>query len=467
MTRQLQYFTLALAVIASCFGARTIAAAEQSARPNFVFLFCDDLGYGDLTCYGHPTIRTPHLDRMATEGVRFTQFYTAAAVCSPARASLLTGRYPPRHGTLGIYWHGLDTGMSVDEKTLAELLTAQGYSSTCLGKWHLGHDLEFLPQNRGFESYFGVPYSNDMQIDPEMAFADDAVFREGWSLEKVRELSFDGPIKPKRELVPLMADERVIEYPVDQRELTRRYTEQATEFIAANQQKPFFLYVAYTMPHVPLFASKKFEGNSRGGLYGDTVEEIDWSVGEILETLRSQGLAENTFVFFTSDNGPWLTYRLDGGSQGLLRGGKFTTWEGGMRVPGIAWCPGTITPAISSELATTMDLFTTSLHLAGAAVPNDRVIDGVDLSDHLLAGGKSPRKDFAYYRRDDLQAYRHGKWKIHLKVQPEKGGKPGDTLERPLLFDLERDPAERYDLSEKHPDVIDMLLEHAEAYRKL
>lgn len=434
-------------------------------QPNFVVLFCDDLGYGDLGVQGHPTIRTPHLDTMAAEGLRFTEFYSAAAVCSPSRASLLTGRYPTEHGTINIYWHGLDTGMDLDELTVTQLLRDHGYATACIGKWHLGHDPQFLPERRGFESYYGVPYSNDMQIDPEMPFANDATFLDGWSLEKVRELSFDGPKKPKGGLVPLMQGNKVIEFPTDQSLLTARYTERAKDFITANKSRPFFLYLPYTMPHVPLYASSQFEGTSLSGKYGDVVEELDDSVGQILTTLKKLDLDEDTLVIFTSDNGPWLTTRWNGGSQGLLRGGKFTTWEGGMRVPGIAWWPGSVDPGVTSGMATTMDVFTTMLTLAGVAVPKDRTIDGLDLREVLLNAGESPREEMRYYRKDVLQAYRWREWKIHFRVQPEKGGKPGEWLDSPLLFNLARDPGEVHDVSERFPDIVRNLTERAKPFR--
>ena len=426
MLRQMKTNLLVMGCFWHAFhGSIASAQSQQGERPNIIILFCDDLGYGDLGVYGHPTIRTPRLDRMAAEGMRFTQFYSAAAVCSPARASLLTGRYPPRHGTINIYWPGLDTGMDVQERTLADLLTAQGYASACVGKWHLGHDWQFLPRQRGFDSYYGVPYSNDMQIDPEMLFAEGAVFREGWTLKKVRELSFDGPKKPQIGLVPLMENEAVVEFPTDQGLLTKRYTERAQTFIRENQQQSFFLYLAYTMPHVPLYASDDFNGRSLRGTYGDVVEEIDWSVGEILDELKKLDLDDNTFVFFTSDNGPWLSTKLNGGSQGLLRGGKFTTWEGGMRVPGIAWWPGKIAPSSTAELASTLDLFTTSLNLAGAQLPPDCEIDGADLSDVFFAQGKSPREDFAYYRKDELVSLSFKEMEnSHSRSNPKKVASP-------------------------------------------
>ena len=424
--------------------------------PTIVIIFCDDLGYGDLGVYGHPTIQTPNLDCMAAEGMKFTQFYSANAVCSASRASLLTGRYPPRHGTLGVYFHHHQTGLNPDEITLAEGLKAEGYSTACIGKWHLGHKEEFLPLAQGFDSYLGVPYSNDMAVDPGMSFAKDAIFSEGWSLEKVR--SYDlKKNKPPRNLVPLLQGNEVIEFPTDQSLLTKKYTEAALSFISENKDSPFFLYLAQTMPHIPLFASEDFLGKSLRGIYGDTIEEIDWSVGVILDHLKKLKLTDNTLVFFTSDNGPWLSVKLKGGSQGLLRGGKFTTWEGGHRVPAIAWWPGKIEPTVTSEMASTIDLFTTGLSLAGANSPSDRTIDGLDISPLLFGKGPSPRKEFSFYKTNNLQAYRKGGWKIHFKVQKETGGRPGERLETPLLFNLHADPSEQYDQASVHPELVSEL----------
>ena len=449
--------TALLALPGLCFASD---ARAETDRPNIVVLFCDDLGYGDLRDYGHPTISTPNLERMAKEGMRFTQFYTAAAVCSPSRGSLLTGRYPPRHGTLNVYFHHQSTGFSESEITLADILATRDYTTACIGKWHLGHDPQFLPTNRGFDLYYGVPYSNDMGVDPETPFAANAHLREGWTREKVQALNFETN-KPKRNLVPLMRDLEIVEFPTDQRLLTRRCTDEALQFIDQNQDEPFFLYVAYTMPHIPLFASEDFLGKSRRGLYGDTVEEIDGSVGEILDRLRERGLAENTLVVFTSDNGPWLTFKQNGGSAGLLRGGKFTTWEGGFRIPAIAWWPSKIEPNVTSELASTLDLFTTAVHLAGAEIPEDRPINGLDLSGFLLRGERSPRRDLPYFFRDELQAYRHGPWKIHFRIQPEKGGAPGDPLATPLLYQIEHDPAEQHDLAAEYPEILQTMVERA------
>jgi len=416
-------------------------AAAQQSPPSFVILLADDLGYGDLGCYGHPTIRTPELDRMAREGMRFTQFYAAAEVCTPSRAALLTGRLPIRSGMCSsdrrVLFPDSTGGLPAEEITLAEALKTKGYRTACIGKWHLGHLPRYLPRKNGFDYYFGLPYSNDMHN-----------VQRG-----------DPP-------VPLVRNEETIEQPVVLETLTQRYTEEAVRFLKENKDHPFFLYVPYTFPHVPLQASSKFRGKSARGLYGDVVEELDWSVGQILEAIRQLGLAEKTFVFFTSDNGPWLTQNERGGSAGLLREGKGSTWEGGMREPGIAWWPGKI-PAgsISQDVACTMDLFTTCLALAGAEIPRDRAIDGVDLRPVLWASGKVERPPFFYYRGSQLMAVRKGPWKAHFATQPGYGGKGPEKHDPPLLFHLEHDPSERFDLSKEHPDVIADIVRETEKHK--
>ena len=407
-----------------------------------MILFADDLGYGDLGCYGHPTIKTPNLDRMAGEGMKLTQFYAAAPFCTPSRAALLTGRYPLRSGLTRTLFPKSSGGIQDGELTLAEALKSRGYSTACIGKWHLGHLPPYLPTRHGFDRFFGLPYSNDMDSEDRN----------------------EPPI-------PLMRDEKVIEVPVDKATLTQRYTREAISFIkdrrhGGAEQSPFFLYLPYSMPHIPLITIEKFEGASARGIYGDVVEEIDWSVGEILKTLKDEGLARNTLVIFTSDNGPLLELGLDGGSAGLLRGGKDTTWEGGMRVPCIAWWPGKIRAgAVSREIASTMGLFTTCLKLAGAEIPGDRIIDGKSLLPILFETGKSELETFFYYRDFELMAVRKGPWKMHLRIKPEGQGGYVD-LEAPLLFHLDRDPSEKHDAASDHPDVIADLAKEIESHRQ-
>jgi arylsulfatase A len=416
----------------------SLIAAE---KPNFVIILADDLGYGDLGCYGSPTIRTPNLDRMAAEGLRFTDFYSAGEVCTPSRAALLTGRYPIRNGMCGdrrVLFPDSKGGLPVREVTIAKALRQQGYATAHIGKWHLGIHQGSRPLDQGFQRSYGLPYSNDM--DPRSDLPKGAAGfheppKDGWN-------------------VPLIRDGKIIERRADQTTLTKRYTEEAVKFIRKTKGEPFFLYMAHTFPHVPLFASPAFKGKSRSGIYGDAVEELDWSVGQVLDALRREGLAEKTLVFFTSDNGPWLTMGNQGGSAGVLREGKGSTWEGGMRVPGVAWWPGRIQPAITRELASTMDLFATALALGGAPSPRNVPIDGRDLSPLLLRGKSLSETPFFYYRGDKLAACRVGEWKVHFFTQAGYGQEKPEQHDPPLLFHLGLDPSEKRNVATEHPDVI-------------
>ena len=413
-----------------------LANAQEQRKPNFVIIFCDDLGYGDLSCYGAKKIRTPNLDRMAEEGMHFNSFYACAPVCTPSRAGLLTGRYPIRSGLTNVLFPNSQDGIDDTEITLAEALKTCGYATACIGKWHLGHQPSFLPTRHGFDYYFGIPYSNDMDVP-----------KRG-----------DPPI-------PLMRNEAIIEQPADQDTLTRRYTEEARRFIAEHKNEPFFLYLPHTMPHVPLHASPSFAGRSPGGLYGDVVEEIDWSVGEILAELKQQGLDGNTLVIFTSDNGPWLSQRENGGSAGKLRLGKGTTFEGGMREPCIMRWPVTIRAgSVYDGPAGTLDLFPTLVGLAGGSLPEGRVYDGCDIRPVLMEEGVRPAKEFYYFNGQELQACRHGRWKAK---KPFKGHVYGEPLAHPwLLFDLERDPGETTNLADRHPAILASLQMKMDQFRK-
>jgi len=455
--RRLEGAAVLAALATAAVGAPQPLPAQGGPRPpNVVIVFADDLGYGDLGAYGHPTIRTPNLDRMAGEGQRWTSFYSQAPVCSPSRAALLTGRIHLRSGMFGrrqgVFFPDSHHGLPDGEVTLAEALKEVGYATGIVGKWHLGHLPRHRPMRHGFDSWFGIPYSNDM--DWQVPAGRDAR----------RAAIFDPAIDYWH--VPLMRNDEELERPADQRTITRRYGEEAVRFIRENRDTPFFLYVPHTMPHVPLFRSAAFAGRSTAGRYGDVIEEIDWSVGRILDTLREEALAERTLVIFSSDNGPWLSYRQHGGSAGLLRQGKGTTWEGGMRVPGIFWWPGTIEPGVVQDIGATTDLFTTIVPLAGGTTPDDRPLDGVDLSPVLLGTGASPRDWMAFYRMGELYAYRQGQYKVHLVTEGRYGlGAARTEHDPPLLFHLGEDPGERHDLAADRPEVVADLLAAVESHR--
>ncbi len=421
-----------------------------AAMPNFIVIFCDDLGYGDLGCYGSRKHRTPAVDRIAREGMRFTHFYSSSPVCTPSRSSLMTGCYAQRvgmHEDATEHWVLIPRsrrGLHPSEITLAEALGARGYATACIGKWHLGDQPEHLPTRHGFDRYYGIPYSNDMQSA-----------RRG-----------DPPL-------PLLDQERVIEAPVDQTTLTRRYTDEAVRFIETNQDRPFFLYLPHTFPHLPLFATEPFLKRSRNGTYGATVEEIDASTQRLLETLERLGLEGNTLVLFTSDNG---ANTANGSSNAPLSGRKGQTMEGGMRVPMVVRWPGVI-PARSQcdELATMMDLFPTFLGIVeGEAYRSQRPIDGKDIGALLRGepGAKTPHEVFYYYRRHQLQAVRSGPWKYHLPL--ERTFPVWSTYEREgpgrngRLIHLLRDPKEEQDVSADNPGVVRKLLQWAlDAKRRL
>lgn len=421
------------------------AEEHVEKAPNFIVIFADDMGYGDVASYGHPTISTPNLDKMASEGQKWTNFYTAASVCTPSRAGLMTGRLPIRAGMASdkrrVLFPDSKGGLPQSENTIAKLLKQADYTTACVGKWHLGHLPEFLPTSHGFDSYFGIPYSNDMDMKGDAGYID--------ACKNPEKVSFN---------CPLMKNEEIIERPAFQPTIVQRYTNEAVKFIERNKEKPFFLYLAHNMPHVPLFRSEAFEGKSKRGIYGDVIEEIDWSVGQILQTLEKTGLDENTMVFFTSDNGPWLMFEDHGGSAGLLRDGKGSTFEGGMRVPSLFYWKGKIKPAVVMDNGTTMDILPTICMLAGVDLPDDRIYDGHDLSGVLVNGQLSPREDVIYYRGVQIYAYKMGNYKAHFKTKPAYDGNEVTVHETPLLYDLGIDPSEKYDVATDHPDVIKQIL---------
>lgn len=452
-----------------------------ASLPNIVILFADDLGYGDLGSYGHPYSRTPNLDELASEGQRWTDFYVASPVCSPSRGALLTGRLPNRTGLYGrlirVLFPGDSVGIPESELTIAEALKDKGYATGIIGKWHLGDAPDTYPTRHGFDYWYGIPYSNDMDWADGIGIDDLLGMNmrgETEAFQAILDSRGERYFDPKVENwnVPVIRSQRdgdtfndeLVERPAQQTVNTKRYTEEAVAFIERSADSPFLLYLPYSMPHTPLFRSEAFAGKSLGGRYGDVIEELDWSVGSIIAALEEQGVADNTLVVFTSDNGPWLTMRQHGGTAGLLKDGKGTTFEGGMRVPAIFWWPGQIKPAVVSDIGSAMDIYTTALSLAG--VTPKAKLDGLDLSPVLLEAKASPREILAYYREGDLYAFRKGEYKLHLQTFGAYGQPPAKTVhEAPLLYHLASDPSERFDVAEQHPDVVAEILAEIEAHR--
>lgn len=450
-----------LALVASVSSSR----AANPRLPNFVVILCDDMGYADIGCFGSPRNATPNLDRLAAEGMRFTSFYAAQAVCSASRAALLTGCYPNRIGIQGALGPKSPIGISANERTIADVLKTRGYATAIFGKWHLGDSPEFLPLQHGFDEYFGLPYSNDMwPFHPDYVnLPPDAAKRKRGYPD-----------------LPMFDGNRVAICPITpehQTHLTTWYTEHAVSFIERNAQKPFFLYVAQSMPHVPLFVSDKYKGKSKNGLFGDVIMEIDWSVGQILAALKRQGLDERTLVVFTSDNGPWLLYGNHAGSARPLREGKATMFDGGVREPCIMRWPGRI-PAgrVCNEIAATIDLLPTFARLADAKLSPERPIDGLDIAPLMMGtpGAKSPHEAYYYYWGRELQAVRSGKWKLHFPhtyPHPDPAGadgRPGKYVTRHIdreLFDLDTDISERTNLVAQFPEVVQRLEALAEKAR--
>ena len=423
----------------------------KNSSPNIIVIFGDDIGYGDVGVFGNPTIKTPNLDRMAYEGQKWTNFYSAASVCTPSRAGLLTGRLPIRSGMMSskirVLFPESWSGLQQSELTIAELVKQKKYATMHVGKWHLGHLPDYLPTKQGFDSYYGIPYSNDMD-------ATQPKEKRKWALYNPDRIDYWD--------VPLMRNEKIIERPANQYTITKRYTEEAVKFIKKNKDRPFFLYFAHTMTHVPLFRSEKFVDISLAGIYGDVMEEVDWSVGQVLETVQNNNLSERTLVIFTSDNGPWLTFDTHGGSAGPLKEGKGSTWEGGMREPTIMWWPGTI-PAGTTQagMGSTLDLMATVASITNTKIPKDRKMDSYDLSLAMSMKADSPRNEMFFWRGTKLFAARSGNYKAHFYTMTGYRDRGETRLNTPLLYHLGHDPGEKFDISRQNPEIVTKIQEMA------
>ena len=453
-------------VLLTCLNTPFAIAQTKKSLPNIILILMDDLGYGDLSCYGALDIRTPHLDQLANEGIRFTNYLSAQAVCSASRAALLTGCYSNRVGISGALFPNAGVGLAQSEVTIAEMMKQKKYATAIFGKWHLGDAVEFLPLQQGFDEYLGIPYSNDM-----------------WPMEydgtpaKETNYKYTLPILPLIKNNEKIGEIKTLE---DQSTLTGLYTDAAISFIKRNKNKPFFLYLPHSMPHVPINASKKFRGKSKQGLYGDVIQEVDDAVGRIMRTLKQQGIDKNTIVIFTSDNGPWFNYGNHAGNAGGFREAKGTTFEGGHRVPFIVRWQGSIKGGqVCNQLVSAIDILPTFATLCKLQLPANK-IDGVSLMPILKGDmNASPRKNFLYYyRKNSLEAVRRDNWKLvfehpsrsYLNQVPGKDGFPGESPEDILmslaLYDLRRDPAETYDVKDQYPDIVIELNKLAEDARK-
>ena len=399
---------------------------NKEIPPNIVFIFADDLGYGDLSSYGASDINTPNIDFIGKNGIKFTDFYSVSSVCTPSRAGMLTGRYPQRFGLNGVLFPDSHTGLPSSEYTIAELLRDSGYKTGMVGKWHLGHKYEFLPLQQGFDFFYGIPYSNDMASTVYFAGND------------------------------------VVDYYPDQSQMTKKLTEEAVKYIDRNKENNFYLYVAHPMPHVPIYVSEKFRGSSDRGLYGDVIQELDWSVGEIIKRLEELNILDETLVIFSSDNGPWLTMRDMGGSAGELRNGKMYTFEGGMRVPTLAMMKGLIPEGIeSNEIISQLDWMPTFASLSRSQIPKEVIIDGDDITEILRGNSFEYERDYLFFDYEKLEAYRRGDWKVKLPYE----GWPGSWYKSPidshdtLLFNLRKDPGEKNNIFDSNREMAKSLID--------
>lgn len=421
--------------IATFFLSFLAIGQQKPGKPheNIIIILADDLGYGDIGTFGAKDIRTPNIDNLASQGLKFTEFYSSSPVCSPTRFGLLTGRLPRRQGIDHVFFPESYTGIPQEEVTIAEALKGKGYATGIVGKWHLGHQRPFLPLQNGFDEYYGIPYSNDMQ---------GVVYLKGNEVDSLK---------------------------VNQKYTTKTYTREAISFIERHKESPFFLYLAHNMPHVPLYASPEFEGKSQRGLYGDVIEELDWSVGEVINALKKNGLEQKTLVIFTSDNGPWLIFDVEGGSAGPLRQGKGTTFEGGQRVPGIAYWPGKIKPnTVYKNLATQLDLYPTIVALTSSQKTQTTLpLDGEDITAVLFGIGDRVGTEFPYYMDGKLEAFRKGDWKIRLPhAEVKQYGITMQEASDTLLFNLKSDAGEKNNLLKTYPDKAKELLKAMDAFNK-
>ena len=436
-----QCFALLFFSLSSC------AKFDRKTKPNFIIIFADDLGYGDLGSYGHPTIKTPHLDQMASEGMRFTQFYVGSSICTPSRAALLTGKLPVQTGMYGkrsVLFPDNAGGLDPKEVTIASALKKNGYKTACIGKWHLGHLKKYMPLNHGFDSFYGIPYSNDMRPESKWDYA-----------------------RNNFPPLPFLDDYDTVGVSLDQGNFIEMFTQRSIDFLHQNKNNPFFLYLAHTAPHTPLVLTDENKDLSMRGAYGDVVEEIDRSVGNILKVLKELDIAKNTFVIFTSDNGPWGWANIDGGSSGLLRGNKGSVYEGGYRVPAIAWMPGLVPEVTTTALASALDFFPTMISMAGGEY-DDQYLDGVDISKTFLEN-ISVRTDVHYYRQDTLIALRYNEWKMYIK-DPNPWDDGPTQKDMPLLYNVEHDPSEKYNIVKENKEIVkvlnDLASEHIQSVLK-
>ena len=433
----------------------------QASQPNFIIIFTDDQGYGDLGCFGSKTIRTPNIDRLAEEGRKFTSFMVASPVCTPSRAALLTGCYPKR---VGMHQHVLfpssTKGLHPEEHTIADHLKSQGYATACFGKWHLGHHPEVLPTSNGFDTYYGIPYSNDMNHP-------DNKGKPKGGPDGMDILWKDPESTLTKWKTPLFEDEKIVELPVDQRTVTRRYTQKAIDFVKAHRDEPFFVYLPHSMPHIPLYVPDDVRDPDPKNAYINTIEHIDHEVGRLLNVLDQLKLTENTYVIYATDNGPWLPFKHHGGSAGPLRDGKGTTFEGGQRVPCLIRGPGIPAGTVCGELTGTIDVLPTIAAITGKSLPKGKKIDGMDVSG-LWKGQteKSPREEFIHYTsRGDLEGLRQGNWKLLVKKPRAPRNRQKSAPAKPpqiLLFDLEKDLGEKNNVAKANPQIVTRLQKRME-----